>query len=565
MSERIYNKNQKKHAKNKRNTQLDEVVNKTKKTLQQISIRRLNDASTNHTITNLNSNEMSPKRSDYYSIDNYETIKPKNFDISLKLRRNNLQHKLTNESIIIKETNEDDDEKIFLENMYDENEKPKKIRIVTNFQKKNKNKNKIKNINKNSSHENLHKELKQEIKKKNPKKSKKRLHKNISADKIFSKKFLEEDSDKISTTTTCKKIKQKKINRLNSSTSNSSSKIDKFMETYERFKENQIKNQKKIEEMRKKKENHEKSLITKPKMDKNSKRIASNFQDDFFSRQKKMYDLKLQNTQRLKERLKKKEEEEISKSNISIKKLNKTERKSSIQKEINTSVDKLYAWETQRKEKLNSLKKKEEDKFKKENYNIPKINKYCYKITVNLKNSKHDPVRRLYDDDVQNRKAKKKILENIYGYTFKPNVDQKTKNIKKMNRKKTVESADFGGGNTSRSSIDNFTEISYKNNNEECDNFIRANILDRLFKKNNKLGKRNNSAVYIKNKNYNPHAIDEESEELENDEDENSILEENDNLYDDSSSSKEDNLDYYHGNEESIRKKKRKYRFNSME
>ena len=169
MSEKIYNKIQKRHIKNKRNTQLDEVVNKTKKTLQQISLRRLKDAKTNHIITNLNSNEMSPKYPDYYSIDNYETIKPKNFDISLKLRRNNLQHKLTNESIIIKEANEDDEEKIVFENDMDESQRTKKIRIVSNFTKKKK----IKKNNKNNSDDNIEKALKQESKKKIQKNQKK--------------------------------------------------------------------------------------------------------------------------------------------------------------------------------------------------------------------------------------------------------------------------------------------------------------------------------------------------------------------------------------------------------
>ena len=555
MSEKYNNKNLKNYPKNNRNTQLDEVLNRTKKNLQQISLKCLNETSTYNIITNINSDERSPRNLDYYSIDNFESIKPKNFDINLILRSNNLQQKLTNESIIIKETNEDDDEKILIENDSDEKEKTKKIRIITNFTKKKKKKNK------NNSDDDIPRILKKETNKKNPKKANKKLHKNISADKIFSKEFYEEeDSDKISTTTTCKKIKQKRINRLNSSSTNSSSKMDKFMETYERFKENQKQNQKKIEEMKKKKEIQEKNLCTnKPKINKNSKNIASKFQDDFFSRQKKMNDLKIQNTQLLKERLKKKEEEEISKSNILIKKNNNKGRNKSIKKEINTSIDKLFAWDSARKEKINNLKKSQEDKFKKENYNIPKINKNSYKITVNLKYSLHDPVKRLYEDDVQNRKAKKKILENVYGYSFIPNVDQKTKK-KAIRKRKSIKSADWRRRNTSQSS-DNYTEISRETNNEENDNLLRTSILERLFKKNKKMGKRNNSAINIKCKNYNPYAIDEESEELENENDEEKN--ENDNLYNNSTSSKEYNLAYNHKNGE-IKKKKKKIRNNSI-
>ena len=563
MSERIYVvKNQKKNPRNKRNAQLNEVVNRTKKTLQQISLRRLNDTSINHSTCNINSDEISPKNLDYYSIDNYESIKPKNFDINLKLRSNNLQQKLTNESIIIKEANEDDEEKIVFENDMDESQRTKKIRIVSNFTKKKK----IKKNNKNNSDDNIEKALKQESKKKNSKKSKKKLHKNISADKIFSKKFKEEeDSDKISTATTCKKKIQKRINRLNSSSTNSSSRVDKFMETYERFKENQKQNQKKIEELQRKKEIKEKSLYTnKPKINKNSKNIASKFNDDFFSRQKIMNDIKIQNTQRLKERLKKKEEDEISKSNILVKRVNNKNKKKSVQKEINTSVDKLYAWDTQRKERLDNLKKNEEDKFKKENYNIPKINKNSYKITVNLKYSQRNAVKRLYDDDVENRKAKKKILENIYGYTFIPFV-QKQPMKKRYSKTNSVKSEGWRGGDTSQCSNENYTEISGGTNSEEAENFVRTSILERLFKSNKNMGKRSNSAIIIQNKNYKPYAIDEESEELENDEDENTSLVKNENLYDTSEISKEDHLAYYAKNGENIKKKKKiRVRNNSM-
>ena len=103
---------------------------------------------------------------------------------------------------------------------------------------------------------------------------------NINIYNNYKNKSYLEDDDSI--TNKSKKDKVRSQSSLNSSMSNASS--EKFLRTFERFKEIQKKQKEKIDDLKKKKEDNEKKCcIFIPKINKKSR----NIKDDFYTRQKK--------------------------------------------------------------------------------------------------------------------------------------------------------------------------------------------------------------------------------------------------------------------------------------
>ena len=514
LTSRVPTKKQQKDHKIK----LDDILNRTKETLSELANKQSSDV-----VTTTNNEESNPKKLDLYSIDNFESDKPKNIN---KNNKNNILSQLTNESIVINETINGVEEqfvieikKIPKEKISEETKKPNKTKIRVKANKKKEVETTDDKISKqNSTKKNKQIEItsdktikhntiqknKEEPKTENKNNKKKKFHKNISADKIYSKLSDDEDSEFYSTTTRSKRIKNPKycksnnkkrnINRLNSSNTNNLA-TEKFMETYERFKETQLKNQKKIEEMKKMQEQKEKlKYRNKPKVNKNSMAMASKLNDDFYSRQKKLNEIKMKNTQQLREKLQKKEEDEINKSNILLNKKKKINcRNNSNKTKISNSVNKLYDWDTQRKQRLDNLKKSQDDKFNRDNnFNIPRINKNPFKITVNLKYDQKKTTNRLYEDDIKKRIQNQKALEQKYQCSFSPNVNPNSKYEKSLTKKK------YGKNNNNNNSNNNINASqailsiptcseAYNNSenvvdNGDMENVIRTKILDKLFK-----------------------------------------------------------------------------------
>ena len=527
---------------------LNEALNRTKDALQEINSKLNSEMNSPK-----NGAEVMPKKLDYYSIDNDEIEKPNNFN---NKNNKNLSN-ISNESIIIKETTEDNDDKFIIEkskrskkhiNNNIENEIPSKtkknktkIRIITSS------KNTLKNNNSNYKNNNIihyynndtpmrkntnihEQKLKHENEKTNTEKipssiphtksAQKRFRKNVSADKINFKFSDDEDSEINSTTAHSKKLKQKKIKKQNSqiqmhrsnTSVSASSNIDKFTETYERFKEDQQKKKQKLEQLKKIKKEKEKRIYTnKPRLNKRSIAMAKNFHDDFYSRQKKLSELKIKNEQLLKERLNKKEEEDVNKNNILKKKLS-TGNKSN-RKEISNSINKLFEWEKNRKEKIKNLQKNLAEEINKENYNVPKINKKSYKITVNLKYTKRSTVNRLYVDDIKKREERQRVLNEVYKCCFTPNANMRNNSKPRYNirtkSKNMVRSTSARVVTTTNSC--EYTQSDCMSN-DDVENMMRMRVIGKLFKK----GKKNNSAINIfTEKKINPNLSEEEIDETE--------------------------------------------------
>ena len=537
---------------------LNEALNRTKDALQEITSKLNSEVGTpNH------GEDLMPKKLDYYSIDNDELEKPSSSNKKKKKNPKNLSN-MSNESIIIKENNEGDDDNSVIEKVKhkkkrintnnietdiqsNSNKKKSKIRIITsnknNIKNNDKNKNNYDRSNNNNynnynnyiptkKNNNINEQkIKHENEKTNNEKipssfphtksSQKRLNKNTSADKINIKFSDDDDSEVNSTTTHSKKLKQKKMKKQNSqiqmhrsnTTMSGSSNIDKFNETYERFKESQQKQKQRLEELKKIKEEKEKRVCTnKPKLNKKSIAMAKNFHDDFYSRQKKMNEIKIKNEQLLRERLNKKEEEDANKNNILKKKL--SARNKSNKKEISNSINKLYEWEKARKEKLKNLQKNANEEVNKENYNVPKIDKTSYKITVNLKYTKRPAVNRLYEDDIKKREMRQKVLDEVYRCCFTPNANLRKNSKAKCNirtkSKNMVRSASARITNLPTNSCE-YTQSDLVLN-DDVEKMMRMRVLGKLFKK----GKRNNSAINISaKKKINRNLDEEEVEETE--------------------------------------------------
>jgi len=198
----------------------------------------------------------------------------------------------------------------------------------------------------------------------------------------------------------------------------------KFEVLLNRFKECETNRIKKINEKKKEIEIKEAKEIKKvPYINPNSKKKVCT-QDDFLTRQEK-YQTEIEKKKEIlkEEALKKKEkilaEEEKVLNSLNKKKLDK--------EYIEQKINNMLEWEEKRKNKIEKLKEEEPlPSFK------PKINKKSGKI-LSGKNDNVDNnqelVERLYIKDIQKRKQKKEILEEIYTPSFIPTLNTDHKNL----------------------------------------------------------------------------------------------------------------------------------------
>ena len=220
-----------------------------------------------------------------------------------------------------------------------------------------------------------------------------------------------------------------------------------------RFKKSENKKKEWVENQKKKKEEEEKKLCShKPKMDKNSIKINLKIKDDFLERQKIKDEQKRKKEEKLKEYINKKKQDEINKNNFLLTKrkgknkdnnLNnsinlstsaKTEKNRKI--EIKNAINKLFEWDTKRKERINQKRKNNNEKIDKIKH-IPTINKRSSSM-AELKKQKYSD-KNLFDRLAKNDPVsveKKKLLVELYTPSFQPNIY--TKRTHKKEKEKSA-------------------------------------------------------------------------------------------------------------------------------
>ena len=287
---------------------------------------------------------------------------------------------------------------------------------------------------------------------------------------------------------------------------------DKFSIVYKRFLEDEKKKKEKLEKIkRNNNEQENKKYSYKPHINKKSIELSSKNKQDFYSRQKKLMEEQNKKEALLREKIRKKEQEEIDKTKILLshnfstvdgnKKITNKRRKQSVDETIN----KLYEWDIKRKEKINNKIKNKEKSMENIIQKKPEKNKLTNKIKVNRNPNKL--INRLYKDDIAKRKEKQEILSQVYKPSFKPLVQKRNicrinhnknnslninKNNNKNNKNKTkskVSSFNFITNNF----IENLTDEDENHNNEynlDVNDLIRRRILSKI---NNKT--RHNSII----------------------------------------------------------------------
>ena len=296
------------------------------------------------------------------------------------------------------------------------------------------------------------------------------------------------------------------MNLLNSSTK-SSVKINNMLE---RFDENQRKKKEKIELLKKQKEDEEKRYNTYiPKICKKTKRMSKHIKDDFLTRQKKFNEIKNNKKKKLKENLLKNEQEKINKNNFLLQK--KSREYASVGNlnasfiseisccthsmvEIDQSISKLLEWENKRKEKIIKKQKEKNNEFEKIKH-VPQIDKRSKSIAKRENKNKKENIfdRLAKEDDIV--KEKRKILEELYTPSFKPNLNLTYRKIdedeiieERNNKKKRNTFCDYSkrSNNISKRNSGNNIDISRRitvnrNNNikpkeaKTCDEIVEKN------------------------------------------------------------------------------------------
>ena len=183
-------------------------------------------------------------------------------------------------------------------------------------------------------------------------------------------------------------------------------------------------------------------------------------------------------------------------------------------------------YENRKKEKIEHMKKQEEEKELKKITYHPKINKESnLKFKVNPKN--YSTVERLYTQDLMKRKEKKQILSKIYAPTFKPKLYTNKHVINKTNqRNQNIKTEIYESENNlifeDNEEIEeknNFEEEERRNNSvkkrvkekkiedegemEPDDSKIENKLRSLLFKNKKGTGKRNKSVEKRKKTNFN--------------------------------------------------------------
>ena len=216
-------------------------------------------------------------------------------------------------------------------------------------------------------------------------------------------------------------------------------------EMINRFKEDKKKRDKNIEKKREEIKNNEKQLYTyRPLLNKKSKKYCSMDKDNFLERQKK-YDEKMKEKEkRYIEDLKKKEQEEIDNNNCLLKKKNRKESDTKINKKesVDKMINDMYEWEKRRKEKLEKKQNEKKNNIETKYDYKPKINERSNSIAKN-KNRLKDPdvFSRLAKED-KLLKEKRKLLIELYTPSFKPNTARKEIRPKKKKKENAIDEID---------------------------------------------------------------------------------------------------------------------------
>ena len=262
-----------------------------------------------------------------------------------------------------------------------------------------------------------------------------------------------------------------------------STKSVNFEEMIERFKNEEKKRKEWIEKEKKKEEEKEKQLCSSfPKINENSRKINLKIQHDFLKRQRIKELEKKRREDNLSIYLNKKKEEEINKTNYLLQKnkigkskeknlnnsnsmiSNKTYDKNKKEK-ISNVINKLYEWNSKRKEKIELSRKKNDEKVEKI-IHIPRINKRSASM-AELKKKRYNEkniFKRLAKEDPE-MIERKKILVDLYTPSFKPNIYTQ-KNKKTKNKDGILESED-NKYDSKRKETTGITSISKKYINDD--------------------------------------------------------------------------------------------------
>ena len=314
----------------------------------------------------------------------------------------------------------------------------------------------------------------------------------------------------------------KNHNKNNSMSKDISTNDDKFSTIYQRFMDEDKKKKEKIDKMKKQKEEQDRKIyLYKPEINKKSKEITSKNKEDFYTRQKKLMEEKKKKDALLHDKYKKKEKDDKYKKR---------------KKPVEETINKLYEWESRRKEKINKNIEKKEKEMENKIQNMATINKKSYKIKV--KRNPNSTVNRLYKLDVAKRKVKQEILNQLYSPTFQPIVSQNLSQTKistnrnsYINKKDTIEDnntmTSIGMKNHNVSSCNFLTtnhidNISDEEKNEKVDQLIRDRVFSKIKKK-----ARYQSAMRFNVVKNNNDFVDDNSDNYESDNDENKDLEDN--------------------------------------
>jgi len=233
--------------------------------------------------------------------------------------------------------------------------------------------------------------------------------------------------------------------------------VEKMMD---RFQKDEDRKKEWLENQKKKREEEEKKTCSHvPKINKVSQKINLKLKDDFLERQKLKDEQKKKKEEKLKEFLNKKKEEEINNNNPLLKEKKKTKDKEILNSstttsktankkqkvEINNAINKLYEWDKKRKEKIRQKRKTKKENMEQFDH-VPKINKRSASMAeFNKKKYK--------EKDIFNRLAqkdpymveKRKLLEDLYTPSFKPNIN--TKKVKYKNENENEDNDNSGEKN----------------------------------------------------------------------------------------------------------------------
>ena len=275
------------------------------------------------------------------------------------------------------------------------------------------------------------------------------------------------------------KSKKSKVQRQNSLSTFSNNSSEKFLQTYERFKEMEQRHKERLEFLKKVKEEKDKKICYfNPKINQKSR----NIKDDFNTRQQKNLEQQKKKYEKIKNKLKKKIEEK--------KLLEKTNEGNKKRKLINWSTKsrKLNYYGNNVKKKMSLgqtsiddfgkkiYTNKQKMKDKKQNLSMMNLQKYTIKEkNINIKNIKEKTLDSLKKEEIIGKErinninkinspaVNKKIIKNFFK---DKNKDEDLFFDKKMKNK---------NNNNKNNEIDKINDYNYRKNNNKYNNLLFFN------------------------------------------------------------------------------------------